>query len=90
MNSFWATSPVQNWTRDVVYVAWCCYISKIIDLLDTLMFVARKKQNQISFLHVWHHAIIVPSVWYFVKYLMGKSYFCNFVQKKREKCFQTL
>ncbi|CAL1286987.1 unnamed protein product [Larinioides sclopetarius] len=32
------------------------YIIKFLDLLDTVFFVLRKKQNQVSFLHVFHHA----------------------------------
>ncbi|GBN57205.1 Elongation of very long chain fatty acids protein 7 [Araneus ventricosus] len=32
------------------------YIIKFIDLLDTVFFVLRKKQKQVSFLHVFHHA----------------------------------
>ncbi|CAL1286986.1 unnamed protein product [Larinioides sclopetarius] len=32
------------------------YIIKFMDLLDTVFFVLRKKQNQVSFLHVFHHA----------------------------------
>ncbi|CAL1286983.1 unnamed protein product [Larinioides sclopetarius] len=32
------------------------YILKFVDLLDTVFFVLRKKQNQVSFLHVFHHA----------------------------------
>ena len=33
------------------------FYSKLLDLLDTVFFVLRKKSNQISFLHVYHHFI---------------------------------
>ncbi|KAF8783207.1 Elongation of very long chain fatty acids like protein [Argiope bruennichi] len=35
---------------------WWLYLVKHIDLLDTVFFVLRKKQSQITFLHVFHHA----------------------------------
>lgn len=50
---------------------WLYFIVKIIDLLDTVFFVLRKKYNQISFLHVYHHAGMVMGSWGAVKYLPG-------------------
>ncbi|CAB0035567.1 unnamed protein product [Trichogramma brassicae] len=47
------------------------FIVKIIDLLDTVFFVLRKKDKQISFLHVYHHAGMVMGSWGGVKYLAG-------------------
>uniref|UniRef100_A0A0A9W4J9 Elongation of very long chain fatty acids protein n=1 Tax=Lygus hesperus TaxID=30085 RepID=A0A0A9W4J9_LYGHE len=38
-------------------VVWWYYFSKFIEFLDTIFFVMRKKDNQISTLHVIHHAI---------------------------------
>ncbi|PRD26238.1 UNVERIFIED_CONTAM: Elongation of very long chain fatty acids protein 4, partial [Trichonephila clavipes] len=32
------------------------YLLKFLDLLDTVFFVLRKKYNQVTFLHVVHHA----------------------------------
>lgn len=31
------------------------FLIKVIDLLDTIFFVLRKKQSQVTFLHVYHH-----------------------------------
>ncbi|XP_014274653.1 very long chain fatty acid elongase 7 [Halyomorpha halys] len=39
------------------------YINKIIDLLDTIFFTLRKKQSQITFLHLFHHTTMVFSTW---------------------------
>lgn len=39
-------------------LAWWGYLSRYLDMLDTIFFVLRKKQNQISFLHVYHHMIV--------------------------------
>ncbi|XP_004926916.1 elongation of very long chain fatty acids protein AAEL008004-like [Bombyx mandarina] len=41
--------------RIVVSRVWLYYMIKIIDLLDTVFFVLRKKFNQVTFLHVYHH-----------------------------------
>lgn len=40
-------------------------LSRVIDFLDTIFFVLRKKPSQITGLHVFHHAL-VPLVIYFV------------------------
>ncbi len=39
-------------------VCWVFYFSKFIELLDTVFFVLRKKNNQITFLHLFHHGNI--------------------------------
>ncbi|OQR70055.1 elongation of very long chain fatty acids protein 7-like [Tropilaelaps mercedesae] len=36
---------------------------RVIDFLDTVFFVLRKKQRQITFLHVFHHVIVVCMSW---------------------------
>ncbi|KAJ6640089.1 Elongation of very long chain fatty acids protein 1 [Pseudolycoriella hygida] len=41
---------------------------KIFDLLDTIFFVLRKKSNQLTFLHVSHHAIMPFTAWFATKY----------------------
>lgn len=35
------------------------HILKLVDLFDTLFFVLRKKNNQVSFLHVYHHIAVM-------------------------------
>lgn len=44
---------------------------KILDLLETIFFVLRKKQNQVTFLHVYHHMGMVMGSWIATKYLAG-------------------
>nr|XP_022313685.1 elongation of very long chain fatty acids protein 4-like [Crassostrea virginica] len=51
------------------------FISKIIELLDTFFFVVRKKERQITFLHVYHHAIMLLHTWWFVKFVPGGQTF---------------
>ncbi|KAH8264282.1 hypothetical protein KR038_005933 [Drosophila bunnanda] len=53
--------------------AWFYFFSKIIDLLDTTFFVLRKKDNQISFLHVYHHTVTALFSWAYLKYVPGEQ-----------------
>jgi len=39
-------------------IIWFCIINRYIELLDTFFFVARKKNSQVTFLHVYHHAVV--------------------------------
>ncbi|XP_077981112.1 very long chain fatty acid elongase 7-like [Glandiceps talaboti] len=55
----------------MVRVCWLFTFSKLIELLDTVFFILRKKTNQITFLHVFHHAIMPISWWYGVKFVAG-------------------
>uniref|UniRef100_A0A8D8Z7K4 Elongation of very long chain fatty acids protein n=2 Tax=Cacopsylla melanoneura TaxID=428564 RepID=A0A8D8Z7K4_9HEMI len=49
------------------------YISKLIDLCDTVFFVLRKKQSHVTFLHVYHHSMMVMTTWAFVRYFKGEQ-----------------
>jgi len=53
--------------------AWWYFFAKIIELLDTVFFVLRKKQNQITFLHVYHHAATAVFSWCYLKLLPGEQ-----------------
>lgn len=47
------------------------YISKFVELSDTLFFVLRKKFGQVSTLHVIHHGVMPMSVWFGVRFTPG-------------------
>lgn len=51
---------------------WWYYIAKIFELLDTVFFVLRKKQNQLTFLHIYHHAVTLMSAWFHLKSSAGE------------------
>ncbi|XP_046366678.2 elongation of very long chain fatty acids protein 1-like [Haliotis rufescens] len=43
-------------TEELRFVYWVYWMTKIIELLDTVFMVLRHRQRQISFLHIYHHA----------------------------------
>jgi len=44
------------------YGVWLHYLCKYLDMVDTAIIAMRKKSDQLSFLHLYHHATIVV-VW---------------------------
>ncbi|XP_045446287.1 elongation of very long chain fatty acids protein 7-like [Melitaea cinxia] len=54
--------------KEIILVLWLYFIAKIIELLDTVFFVLRKKDKQITFLHVYHHCIMMMASWAYIKY----------------------
>ncbi|PSN38002.1 Elongation of very long chain fatty acids protein 7 [Blattella germanica] len=49
----------------------CChryFLMKLLDLFDTVAFVLRKKNSQITFLHVYHHNTMVFFGWIVMKF----------------------
>ncbi|KAI3368830.1 hypothetical protein L3Q82_025814 [Scortum barcoo] len=55
----------------MVRVAWLFWFSKIIELMDTIFFVLRKKHAQITFLHIFHHSFMPWTWWWGVAYAPG-------------------
>jgi len=51
-----------------LYVFW---ISKMIEFVDTILMALRKRNDQISFLHIYHH-VSMPLLWWIgIKYTAG-------------------
>ncbi|KAK9500607.1 hypothetical protein O3M35_001845 [Rhynocoris fuscipes] len=72
-----ACSPMPRHNNPMIILlntaSWWYFMSKVVELLDTLFFVLRKKQNQVTVLHVYHHAIMVISTWGYLKYARGEQ-----------------
>ena len=47
------------------------YLSKYVDMLDTLFFILRKKSNQITFLHVTHHGLVPILAYPLIRFVPG-------------------
>ncbi|XP_071750871.1 elongation of very long chain fatty acids protein 7a isoform X2 [Centroberyx gerrardi] len=50
---------------------WLYYFSKFIEMLDTIFFVLRKRNSQVTFLHVYHHSIMPFTWWFGVRFAAG-------------------
>jgi elongation of very long chain fatty acids protein 4 len=67
-------------TMRMVHTNWLFFMSKIIELADTVFFILRKKNNQVTFLHVYHHATMIVNWWMAAKYLpVGQSFFVGMI-----------
>ncbi|XP_012261106.2 elongation of very long chain fatty acids protein AAEL008004-like isoform X2 [Athalia rosae] len=55
----------------MTHACWWYYISKFTEFFDTIFFVLRKKNEQVSTLHVIHHGLMPMSVWFGVKFTPG-------------------
>ncbi|EPR60649.1 fatty acid elongase [Toxoplasma gondii TgCatPRC2] len=49
--------------RNMAEIVWLFYLTKVVDLLDTVFIVCRGKWAQFSFLHIYHHASILYMMW---------------------------
>jgi hypothetical protein len=50
---------------------WIFTVSKIYEFLDTYIMILRKKDDQVTFLHVYHHASIYVIWWLNLKFSPG-------------------
>lgn len=64
----YSNSPTALKQLNVVY--WT-YLLKLVELIETCFFVLRKKQNQVSKLHVYHHVSTATLGWVGSKYIAG-------------------
>uniref|UniRef100_A0A9L0JBX5 Elongation of very long chain fatty acids protein n=1 Tax=Equus asinus TaxID=9793 RepID=A0A9L0JBX5_EQUAS len=75
----------------VAKVLWWYYFSKLIEFLDTIFFVLRKKTSQITFLHVYHHASMFNIWWCVLNWIpCGQSAVCAHHYAYHECCRETV
>lgn len=46
------------YNNNIQYYVYLHYLSKYLDYFDTVFIILRKKNNQLSFLHIYHHSTI--------------------------------
>lgn len=54
--------------QEVVNTFWWFMLLRLSEFVETIMFVLRKKNNQISTLHIFHHVAVVSISYLFFKY----------------------
>lgn len=61
---------------NISLLVWIHYNNKYVELLDTLWMILRKKNEQVSFLHCYHHVLLIWA-WFLVCKIEtgGDSYF---------------
>lgn len=55
-------------------ISWFYLLLRLAEFVETIFFVLRKKQNQVSTLHVYHHISTAAILWMFLKYSGGKLF----------------
>lgn len=63
--------------RVVQFGVWLFLCLRMIELCETVFFILRKKENQASFLHIFHHISSATMAWLFIAMRAGKSYFIS-------------
>nr|XP_050864600.1 elongation of very long chain fatty acids protein 1-like isoform X4 [Vespula vulgaris] len=73
----YSTNPAD---MELLNACWMAYLTKFIDLIETGIFIFRKKDSQISILHLYHHISTVIISWIFGKhYAVGTITFIPLV-----------
>jgi GNS1/SUR4 family len=68
-----ADDEITDNMREIYKCYWWCICLRTSEFLETIVFVLRKKKNQVSFLHIYHHIAVVTLMWIFLKYHSGES-----------------
>lgn len=81
LNDLWKCQPLLSEYQEFIRykkLLWWFLMLRLAELSETVVFVLRKKQNQVSTLHVYHHISTAAIVWLFIKYAESE----NFSKKK--------
>ncbi|CAK1553385.1 unnamed protein product [Leptosia nina] len=70
----------KNERDNILFGIWLYFAAKVTELLDTVFFVLRKKDNQVTFLHLYHHSVMMFGTWMYLKYWPSYTlYFIGFL-----------
>lgn len=71
--------PTLNWLVislfQIANAVWWYYFSKLLEFSDTFFFILRKKDKQLTFLHVYHHSTMFSLWWIGIKWVPSGSTF---------------
>ena len=66
---------------------WLFMLLRMFEFIETIFFILRKKENQASFLHVYHHITVIALMWVYLTCDTGESAFRKRVLKFYQKTF---
>ncbi|GAB6022956.1 hypothetical protein CHUAL_007046 [Chamberlinius hualienensis] len=73
----WICEPIRESLdpeeMEIIRICYLYLLSKAIELLDTMFMILKKKSNQLSFLHVYHHTTILLLTWGAIRWSPGGS-----------------
>jgi len=61
-------------------VIWIFFVSKFLETFDTIIMLLRKKEDQISFLHVYHHCSVIILWWIGARFVPGGDSYWSSMQ----------
>lgn len=56
---------------ELLHYGWLFLLSRLVEWLDTIFFVLRKKEQQVTKLHVFHHSFVPLISWTYLKFHPG-------------------
>lgn len=59
---------IQERKTRTFFFAWLFLLVRLSELQETVLFVLRKKQSQVTFLHCYHHIAVIMVSWQYIKY----------------------
>jgi elongation of very long chain fatty acids protein 4 len=78
-SALWCVHIMHGYTcrsqKNISTISRWYYASKLFEMLDSAFFVLRKKPEQLTFLHIYHHSTMFCLWWIGVKYVAGGSSF---------------
>lgn len=58
---------------ELIHYGYLFLLSRVVEWLDTIFFCLRKKDSQVTKLHVFHHAFVPSFVWLYMKFHPGRT-----------------
>lgn len=74
--AWWRCTPVETdrtspKSLDQLHITYLTFLLKLVELCETVFFVLRRKNSQVSKLHVYHHVSTAILGWIMVKFVGG-------------------